>query len=544
MFTEYTTHYKSVFIIQPHALSSQQAAWEGALGNIYGWLRQNLGKHSKALLEELFHINSFLASSLGGKQWMGSNSTIIKTQSAGEEYPPKLWSCRYEHPDRDLPHDRRWRTDIGIECLPDGCLRVGVRLSHCLRDEYMGAPLVSPEPTVPLIIKYLMKGGDWDVRLGSLRLTPTPHFYGEGQIKQLWQLLQDPQREAPVVVVTGKLGAKYPIDTAKLSEQLTGVAAVICLPYETKQEQTLYIPKAYQCYPGSIRVYQRGLDSTRKGDAVRHRYFSAPTIDAEGAKQISQWFVPSLIRQATLAHPRALFSPDDVEDAQRTARLNFLRSQVEEVRNGTAQLNIDTQEFYELLEKENTRLEQEARKLDRENKQLQEDVLNADIAKESALSAAHEEVSRARRDKLYSLTEAKALRKINGELASASAAVNSFSELPRTLLGVVKLASNLWPSRIVFTPRALTSVASATYQSGVDELWFGLYLLAQKLWPLYFEQPPQIPQDLELAFHADASSWTLTHSEGSETRKSAKLIRHREDEFEGIDFRQMKNKAK
>lgn len=527
MFTEYTTHYRSIFFIQPHQLTSQQQAWEGALSNIYGWIGKNLNKQSHGLKNNLFPFKSFTCASPGGKPWE-NKGVSIRTQCSADTYPPRLWACRYEHPDRD-EQARRWRTDIGLERMGDNSLRVGIRVAYGLDDAHLSALPAVPTPSVPAAITYVMQGDSWDVRLGSLRLSTTPHVVQAGEGKQFWESIKDPKRGGPIVVISADYREEYPVSLYELARELAGVALVYGLPYDMQDEQRHIVPEAYHCFPGSVRIYSQGVDPTWESDKLRHRYFTNYQIRQSGNDQIKHWIVRSLVRQATLSHPEAIFAPADIERAERAERLSQLGRQVEELRSASSQTDTYYQSYSALLDRQQIELKEVIKNLEQRNQALQDEVLVEAIHKETA----QEELERLQYELKdgYSTMEITRLREENARLSTSLATVDSLRALPEDMRETAELAGSLWASRIAFTPKALDSAEDAACKEQ-DTLWAGLYHLAHTLWPLYFDK--DLSQNaIEETFNGSAAPWKLARGEGKMTHKDAKFERSRTDYFEG-----------
>ena len=527
MFIEYTTHYRSIFFLQPHHLTSQQQAWETALSNVYGWLGKNLNKQSRGLKDKLFHLKDFSRLSPGGRPWENQGVSIL-THCSADTYPPRLWACRYEHPDR-AEQARRWRIDIGLECMDNGSLRVGIQVAYSLDDAHLGAPPAPPAPSVPEAVTYVMQSDLWAVRLGSLRLSATPHVVQTGEVKQLWDALKDPRRGGPVVVVSADYREQYPLALPELAKELAGVAEVYGLAYNEQDEQRHVMLDDYQCYPGAVRIYDQRVDITKGSDKYRHRYFTNYQVRQAGADQIKRWIVRSLVRQATLAHPEAIFAPADIERAERAERLVQFGRQVDELRSASSQTTTYYQNYSALLDRQQAELKEIIGNLEQRNQALQDEVLAEAIQKE----AAQEEFERLQYELRsgYSTTEITRLREENARLNASLVSVNSLRTLPENMRETAELAGSLWGSKIAFTPKALDSAEDAACREQ-DALWTGLYHLAHTLWPLYFEE--DLSQNaIKDAFGSTAAPWRLARGEGKMTHKDAKFARSRTDDFEG-----------
>lgn len=515
--TDLTLHFKCQFLLRATTDVPAEAAWRSATEMVYEWVKNHLKSTG------FITISQFRQAGRENKVWQQQGCRITTRDTAETPYP-RFWTCQLEHPQSDFPH-RRWRADVGLTFEENAGVYVALRIFHGLEATYIGtAP--APTPSVPRIVQEVVRSRRWQACLGSLLLRTTPTIPESG--KQLWNVLRDTQRRGPVVVLAANEQNQYLLDAQKLSRQLSGVAAVWLLPYEFQQEfvSPYFAGKTHYCQRGAIRVYQAGIKANCEHDSRRHRYLPVKFIEEQGAEQVLLLLVQSLIRQTNYSDVPAIFSPADVEQHQRTERLEQLRIQLE-ANTSSEHLSDGEREYIALLEENNQQLTQQLQQRKHEASTEELAILEQNVGLESENGQLKFKLEQLEADNRR--IKASSTTAITEQLAQLWQQVQ---ELPDSIEAVVELAEKCWSERLAFTTRGKKS-AKNTQFNDPNILWRALWHMAHTLHPLYFAEHGVPPLEVEKRFESQAANFKIAHGETKTTRNNANLMKLRKDEYEG-----------
>lgn len=522
--TDFVLHYKCQF-----ALTSvedgdplSEKIWNEASRLIYWWVKQCIVKSKD---EEFISLGSFRLSAPEGRAKTQNGSRIVTRASGGEAFPPAFWTCQLEHPENAFPH-RRWRVDIGLTYQARKAVEVAIRVCHGLIPGYIGPEPVRPDIRAPRLVTTLLDSPLWSACLGNLRLRSKPILAESG--KHLWDQLRNPQRRGPIVVLAAAMQGEYALSPMNLSKQLSGVAAVWLLPYEMQDEflSPYYAGNTHYCKAGTIRIYQPGLVAGSEADGRRHRFLPNSFVEEQGSEAVLRLIVSALIRQTNYRDTPAIFSPEELEQQQRTDRLEQLRQQLDG-NSVVERLSAEDREYFSLLEEDNRllniRLQQASRDKNEEELALLEQ--NETLA----------EQVRQLKFKMQSLeidTQRVKEKNTTETITRLAQLWQDTKTLPKTVEDVLELAEQCWSEQLVFTNRAKKSVKETQF-SDVNVLWQTLWHMAHTLHPLYFGDNTLPFKEIEQRFDSTATSLSLTHGETKITRDNAELMKLRQDTYNG-----------
>lgn len=192
---------------------------------------------------------------------IGTSLEVISIPERG------IWSARLEHPDLGLGNDvppvpgRAWTIDLSIAEKERG-VAVGL-LVRCSTLSGISAPTKFARPRVLR---------DWAGSLSLkalLPITKDPLLITEpSELAQLKELLENPRRDLPVVVLTnpperasGPSGSQWGLNEIDLANRLLGMAFVVLLPRElTFSWSALLGDNDWGVYNGAVRIYRPGFN--------------------------------------------------------------------------------------------------------------------------------------------------------------------------------------------------------------------------------------------------------------------------------------------
>ncbi len=130
---------------------------------------------------------------LGGK-WKSTDKRGIYVDTArfiGDRTSdtPQYWALRYQHPCDENPEARIWITDIGVTILGEKKFRLNLRLSHRIKEGYIGEEPGAPSHTAPAVIKKLINNNYWSVSSGGVELRSTPRVLSLGSVVRRYEAI-------------------------------------------------------------------------------------------------------------------------------------------------------------------------------------------------------------------------------------------------------------------------------------------------------------------------------------------------------------------
>lgn len=501
-------HYRCAIDLE--SLHENRNDWQDLVKRVRSWVAAVAGVDERGLAKPWFYL---------GDHWgAGCPSAFsLETCQAGcapESDVPINWACRIEHPCRQHK-SCRWRTDITITTVSSKLFRLVLINQRFVRSNYVGEEPAAPDPSVPNFIQILLKAKSWKCSAGSESLNPKPVIARVGCFDLVKKTLQDSDRGCPIVYVSRDFETKEPlIDASFLARYLAGTAVVyVAENSEADKETEALFQKDFRCWGGMVRVYQPRVDFSDPRDARRHRFFTTKMIQELGSDEVMLQIVRACCRRAYLLRPGDIASVEDVYAKKRMERLRELAGerQVEDT-----ELN----KLIESVQEDNDKYQKEIEHLRQEVEFLTGQVAERDDrlrAKEHEFEAYQQATqdAYARRD----------------ELETRCQALAALKELPRDLLGALKLIGRLHAGRVVVLDDALKSAETANFEDrSLPDAWECLWGMATVLYDLFFL--PDQPQNKESAFK-DATGFELTLSEGRQTNRDRRFAKMRTRQFNG-----------
>jgi hypothetical protein len=426
----------------------------------------------------------------------------------GTDRAPQYWAVRYDHPCSQP--GRMWRTNIGITRIEDCVFRFAVQTGHYMRVGFLGREPTPPVPTAPRIVTSLLGAPAWEASAGIERLSTGVKPLRQGDGEDFRARLENAGRACPVVLVSRDFLTNQPkIDPAKLAWLLAGAASVYeCESTGVDKELEWCLGRRFCCWNGMVRVYQLPVRFGVPGDPKRHRYLSGRQIDQQGQDVTIEMLVRGIARRALTRVPGAVVSLADVAALERERRIAELKAAV---------TGAGRDEWTGLLEEENTELEKRSREKDETIQQLRIDLADAE-----------DRASRFDFDRKAATARAAGADKTVRALRAKADAMDRLQRLPDTLAMVATCIQGMFPNRIAFTERAISSADQSGYRD-IHEAWRCLYAMATLLHDMFFE-PARKVANIEQAFRESTGN-RLAMTEGGPTKSDAKLMRKRTDRY-------------
>ena len=480
---------------------------------IAGWIRSKEGPRLK------LHPSVLLTS---GTLRRADLKAVVHVDSLGNGAAgnPDLWALRYEHPDSAFPA-RRWFSDFGTVRRSESEWRLSVTVSHALHPNYMGPEPLPLPVTAPRFVHDLVASPKWRCMAGGMVLTTTPRTVEVGSGDRFLALLQDKERECPIVYVSRRTDSGQPmVDPARLARQIVGAGvAFVAASNEIDEElEFLMLPRDFRATNGTVRVYAPGLTFSDLEQAKQHRYFTASQIDALTAGEVEDQISRSLTRRLGWARVHAsLTSVDDVGLRRRELR----RAELQSLTDAASQ-----SELVKLFEDENLRLEAENTRLSSEKSATEQRLEEAQGDVESLTVALRktEYESRAWRDDADQARREALVHRQAAEL------VRGMDSLPRTVSDVLHAIELLHGDTIAVTDKARISARETSF-SDVHAAWKCLHALATVVPRLAFAEDGKVGNLPERFRHETGIELTMT--EGRQTNRDSRMGRLRQAEFDG-----------
>lgn len=506
-----SVHYRCAMDVRA---ATDGLVFEDLVRHMAAWIRSKEGTRLK------LHPSILLTS---GTLRRADRKAVVHVDSLGHGSVgnPDFWALRYEHQDPAFPA-RRWFSDIGTVRRSDSEWRLSVTISHALHPNYMG-----PEPpvlpvTTPRFLQDLVSSPQWRCMAGEMVLTTTPRTVEVGTADQFLGLLQNKQRECPIVYVSRRADTGQPlVDPAGIARAIVGAGVVfVAASTETDDElEFLMLPREFRATNGTVRVYAPGLDLNDLEQAQRHRYFTAGQIEALTAAEVEDQISRSLTRRVGWARVRAsLASVDDVGLRRRELRRAELQSLTD-----AASKN----ELLKLFEDENVRLEAENVRLSLGKTAAEQGLEQAQTSLE-ALTTANR---RAEYEARAARSDTEAARQDSAIHRRAADVARGIRHLPRSVEAVLNMIEQLHGDTFAVTDKARLSARDTAF-TDVNAAWECLHALATVVPSLVFDQdlhPGKLPE----RFRHETGGIELTMTESSQTNRDSRMGKLRKAEFEG-----------
>jgi hypothetical protein len=487
--TNAITHYQTSFRIQ----STDSEIFMKVKANVYGWV---LRKENDRILQE--QKGDFFYRC----QWenLFRTHSSIETNSLLSE-DGDAWALRYTEIDKAYGRQRFWYTDIGVR-MDGGEAVVSVRTSYARHTEDLSGERPEPEPTVPKVVRYLLRDHKAYSGRPEFRLTGTTLVIEEaGMGKVLASFITSPERRYPLIVFNGN-GPGHMDEANRLALAVAGKSQVVVVATneELGEELRYYLEQDYRVSFGFFRVYFPF--GQRRNFPERHRWYDIGGTDYEAQRE---GIVHGLLRNHILQERLAV---DSVWDINRL----IAREKLIKLKAANPEQQKELEEFFKLhaeVEKERDDFKAEAGNYASEVDRLEEQVRQLDW-----------------RCKDY-----------QGRLDAAGSGTGTdagelFPTLPTNLLEVAKAAGRAFP-RLVITENALKAAEDYHECKCLSEAWEILRHLADEMWNMKFKTDGQV--DWERTF-PEKTGYDLAMSEGKQTQGDAKLMRLRKVVHDGQEY--------
>jgi len=212
----------------------------------------------------------------------------------------QLWGFRVEHPDSQVP-GRTWLVEAVVSSPGKGFDVLGVR-SQCCAGSSADVPFSSPRFVRTWLKDLEVEDVGWRVGTSSSLIE------SRDQVDALIRLLNDPQRELPVIVVTEYERGQFCIDADRLAGRTPGLAHIVQLPVEGTLVLTDALGRDRSVFKGAVRTYFPGFG--RPEDSQVHSVFLPSRIiswrgsDGDGRGAFQDYLVEQVHRFSVRAPAR------------------------------------------------------------------------------------------------------------------------------------------------------------------------------------------------------------------------------------------------
>ena len=230
-----------------------------------------------------------------GEFWP-TDDVMVQWRSLGAG-PNRVWRLVFEHPGED--DEWVWRTTVWIAQYV-GSVAATVRIGLVAT----GNKLIEARPELgrPRVVEELVRelGPEADRRV----LSPDPWLITERNLPELHQLVMEPDRRLPVVLVSPWSQTGRPVvDPASLATQLVGIAHVATFSSpQVTWSWTDLVSRRDSVFNGAVRLYWPGFGSEKARSSYLWMRLVIDQIES------GQGFAPYLLRRlgqaAVLAVPR------------------------------------------------------------------------------------------------------------------------------------------------------------------------------------------------------------------------------------------------
>jgi hypothetical protein len=426
----------------------------------------------------------------------------------------RAWVLEYGHVDRDI-RGLSWTTRIGLHQFT-GEKRVVVSVLVAYRvstDLALADNLPVPMPTVPRFIRdVFMAFQSCKISCGGGEIDPGTLFQSldtEEAVKKAADFIADPARRISVVLIVGK-SMDAEAEARRLGFDLQGKSLVFIVPCDHQLLQPL------ACYRVGFRQCRILLPFARFGTRLSaHVSYSLDNPDR--ARTVRERAVRAQLAHCTVVEPGAVATLADLRNMIHGEKFFRLRKELEGKKAELAE-NGEWQEFangamqqYEAENRKNGELAAQIEDLQMRCLELEEE--KEDLAKEKNaeifnLRATHEAKGR----------------------QSAEEGIRLPVEFPDSMEGLKAwaLTAGVFP-HLGFNDGAWEPALTYEQFEDFGNLWRILWHLDNTLFRMKYVDKVA---NLEKAFE-DKTGLRYSRSEGSKTRKDAKLAALRRFEFEG-----------
>jgi hypothetical protein len=312
------------------------------------------------------------------------------------------WSMRLTHPDvafKDRPAvpGRSWMIDLAL-AKNSSWVHLAAQV-RCMTPAGVYAPILHTRPRPIADLARAMQ------MYAPIKLTPDPlAVTREADLALLRNLLVDPKRELPVVVLTNPRDPDlkpWVVDPSALASKLLGQAHVVLLPQDLTYAWSDTVTKPWGVYQGAIRIYKPGLNletqsafshplatldkilgtATKAGqtpeDAFAERLVEdVGRILAEGPRKPSEalFVTEAQAKAAEIERQKVLAQFQTYDEGGRSAsvqaQINIIKTEYEKELASLRQQLLDSQSQAEWMLEEATKVETDRDRLRGENESM------------------------------------------------------------------------------------------------------------------------------------------------------------------------------
>lgn len=161
-----------------------------------------------------------------------------------------IWAARLDWPDPTYP--RTWVSEFFSERRVGHLSRFGAQLTCVLRGE-----CPPYDVTRPTVVRHVLE--TLSAEADGWPLGDTISRLEKSEIHSLEELLYDPTRRLPVVVISESEDGKCRVSPNALARQIAGGAHIVHLSLDASWELTRSLGKRMSVFNGAVRVYLPGL---------------------------------------------------------------------------------------------------------------------------------------------------------------------------------------------------------------------------------------------------------------------------------------------
>lgn len=495
----WNVHYRCEFALQANDTPNQ--AWDSLIRNIRNWIKHR--PEQDGALDPSYWGDWFFS----GGEWKSSQRQGFGVQVAirgvNVHGLPKHWVAQYFHP---CTHPaRRWKIDIAVNATDENFFIFNMNVFHQISAGYVGELPSDPPPTVPLLVKNLIKSDYWNAFSGSEQLSVFPQVLTVGEGMSFREKLADPDRQCPIVVMNCLQSETNDIKPTEFAWTLAGAANIYTIDDETVNTELIHCIGSYSCLPGRIRIYLPNLQIDNPQDASRHRFITNRTISKIGKDNTLSLLVDSLTRRKAASQLSDIKSIYDIRRLERDDQIALFK--VKATENEQYYLS-HIQTIEEELKEANITISELQDQLTESETKRHEDFSNFQFLKETLKSEN---------------TKYK-------EACKSCSKIQSLQKFPTSLLEVVITCKEIFSNQLVFSDAAVKSAQDADFDD-YTALWNNIHAVATKLHSYIFSQSLSLGNAAK-KFQADTAI-RIALTESSTTNSDKKLMAKREQIYEG-----------
>lgn len=231
-------------------------------------------------------------------EYFSGGRTTLVARIPGDDI--ELWALRGDDPDKEVP-GRIWTTEVTLGRTKGTAPQLALRLIVSSSELDL-----SINPHVPGLVQQI--AAKCGLRSGPYPLDAMASVIeSEGDVAELIDMLEAPDRKLPILVVSGDERSRNPnqplVNADKLATATLGLAHVFVLPARFTYGLSDIFGKARSVYHGAIRIYLPSFDSA--SDPFVHRLFLGDAVkdDPDGICTNLRLIVASeSLRRTRLGH--------------------------------------------------------------------------------------------------------------------------------------------------------------------------------------------------------------------------------------------------